>query len=468
MVFKILEGEMYMPFCENCGTKLSDTAKFCPNCGHKAVGAASADQTNPVASAPDEPIKETTAYISNEQSFSKNDLIAFLGFYASRLNIIDTFLTNLVMSDFEIKEHVNLEHREPQMLKCIDWNAKELDREYIKKDILGGSAYFGSFLTQPALRSIIYSYDPAALVDDELLRKYLAAQSAYRECAEKSGNVAITFNFAGQYQDEVLTFPLASYYPFPSFGANSKTEFAKDLEGYGLARFIKDISYFSHRDFSGQPWDVNPKTGLKIIAADGQTLLGQKAVMEYETLYKTTKTTGLFIKKEVTEEHVRNVENSCIADLYAYLLKRLDIIQTADIKNGQSKLLTVVFDSVDEIIKSLGPVEKVFNLPYQYRTAKDALALAQILSEGKADTWKEAVTLYDTETYRKRVLGSLVDIKKGLQALNQTVSAFGKTSLQISASVLGEMKTANTLLAEQKKKLESIAKSTFITAVFDD
>ncbi len=64
---------------------------------------------------------------------------------------------------------------------------------------------------------------------------------------------------------------------------------------------------------------------------------------------------------------------------------------------------------------------KMFDLPGKYQTTQAISALAELLYIGRADTWKEAMNLYETDKFQATVLGSLSSINSNLGRINSTL-----------------------------------------------
>lgn len=62
-----------------------------------------------------------------------------------------------------------------------------------------------------------------------------------------------------------------------------------------------------------------------------------------------------------------------------------------------------------------------FDVPLKYRNLPSVLALLELLYEGRADSWKEAVNLFEDEKYQAKVMNSLAALDNKLGALEQKV-----------------------------------------------
>lgn len=444
-----------MPFCENCGTKLSDTANFCPNCG-KQVGKNSLQGNG----------ESTPKPVNGE--ISKNDLIAFLNSYATVFSIIEN----------SVKGFYDKGNPASELNSFINWSDYTIDRTVFLETLLDyangilsrDNKYSVEFSIElleqksPALKSLFLS--SAFLNFYKLSEMYIPARDTYLSCQKNNGHL-----FIGFLSSPKIVVPLPS---FPIFNVTNDDELKNKAQEYDIEKFFDDIARFNGR--------VYYKT-LNLPRSSNIT----GAFLEYTERVTETKKVGVIIKRDVSKEVVKTIQSSIINDFYCALCSGIICefeFYYEDFKRSLKYPLTLeasyfnqhkkpelgpifaLFDCFDDLLSAIKPIEKSFSLPRQYRSSKHAIALARIILDGKADTWKEAMNLYDTETYRAQVLSSLKDIKAELIDLHRSVQNFGMANLSLSSSILGEMKTANQLLEEQRKKLSSVATSSFITAVF--
>lgn len=64
---------------------------------------------------------------------------------------------------------------------------------------------------------------------------------------------------------------------------------------------------------------------------------------------------------------------------------------------------------------------KIFDLPERYRSSNAIASLIELLYIGRADSWKEAMNLYENDNYHAKVLGSLSAINSSLGRINTTL-----------------------------------------------
>ena len=424
-----------MPFCYSCGAQLRENAKFCSKCGTKIINVANAS-TNP----PQETLNKS------EEGISKNDLISCLSLYAEHLSILESILSSLLPKP-----------KLRPLSEIVNWQYLSIN-EYSSEIAKVWSEDIESFVTNklhnwttlacrsvqyiPSLRSLLFNLSDSSL--RKLYPLFKKASDDFDYAKRNNGKIVCY----GKPEEPSYIWPSVHYLGSSMDEESFVREFRKPLN---LEKLHIEISAFSgiNSEFS---------TGSGVF----------KPYLSYSKTEVVTETVGLFKKKEQS----RIVEYKC----QSYALREFHEALCEEMMNSfdnirgdaQYKWLPATISSFNEIVRNIKPLINKFSLPVSYRTSADALAIARILRDGKADTWKEAINLYDTETYRKQVLGSLSDIKKELFALRQTVTEYGKANLAVTSAVLAEMKTANILLAEEKKKLSSIATSTFITAVFGD
>ena len=68
-----------------------------------------------------------------------------------------------------------------------------------------------------------------------------------------------------------------------------------------------------------------------------------------------------------------------------------------------------------------GTYVKIFDLPLKYRSSSAIAALIELLYIGRADSWKEALNLYETDKFQARVLNGLSSINSSLGRINSTL-----------------------------------------------
>lgn len=85
-----------------------------------------------------------------------------------------------------------------------------------------------------------------------------------------------------------------------------------------------------------------------------------------------------------------------------------------------------------QLLEKLPTLEEMFPLPHRYRNPRSVVGIMLTIFEGKADSWKEAVILWDTESYRREVLNTLKSIANSLNKINYEIN---KSANLISESI---------------------------------
>lgn len=119
------------------------------------------------------------------------------------------------------------------------------------------------------------------------------------------------------------------------------------------------------------------------------------------------------------------------------------------IEKRRIELLKVI-----NVAKEMVPV---FDLPVKYRSLDAVLFMMESIYDGKVETWKEAVLLYDETVFRTNVLSQLDEISNKLSVINNKISiGLSVISNQISKmnSLLAEL---NTSVSESNTSLKAIA-----------
>ena len=175
---------------------------------------------------------------------------------------------------------------------------------------------------------------------------------------------------------------------------------------------FRGLSYFeSDKDFV--VWCLSCcglKTPTMYKKVTKQTLFSQKIIQEpiaFSFSFEEAANAGKFFVKQMKEEY-NNIWQTTIDMTKQYC----DIYQ--------------------EALSHLSEIEAVFNLPIAYRDTYSIASLLNILCEGKANSWKEAATLFDTEEYRRNVVRSLSNIENELTQINETLKrGFSNLSLSL-------------------------------------
>lgn len=173
-------------------------------------------------------------------------------------------------------------------------------------------------------------------------------------------------------------------------------------------------------------------------------------------------TTGIFRVKMTPA-------SSDIQEKYKKMLKtcRDSVLDVVDSHNKLMDYCEANFDVISDVYGSIYEscleLEKEFYLPYKYREASSILDLIEMVKDGKAETWKELVNLYDTNEYRTAVCEKLDVINNKLDNIqNILVVGFKATIGQLSVmneqlSVIGDkMNSIN-------EGIDKIKKYSFIT-----
>lgn len=116
--------------------------------------------------------------------------------------------------------------------------------------------------------------------------------------------------------------------------------------------------------------------------------------------------------------------------------------------------------------------EEKFYLPVQYRNIESIVGIIKIINDGKADTWKEAVVLYDTETFRKNLLNGIGNMYYALADLKNSIeSGFRAISMDLQKidsklfSIDQSISNLNLKINETNESLKKIKNYSFINAI---
>ena len=91
-----------------------------------------------------------------------------------------------------------------------------------------------------------------------------------------------------------------------------------------------------------------------------------------------------------------------------------------------------IFSEYQSLIKELKNYENMFMLPLKYRRLDAINSLISIIYEGKAESWKESINLYDTMLFRNDALESFKQIKSSINDLKYTIEdKFNEISMKI-------------------------------------
>ena len=135
-----------------------------------------------------------------------------------------------------------------------------------------------------------------------------------------------------------------------------------------------------------------------------------------------------------------------------------------------SEVAKIKKESLDEILLHEEELNALFALPFEYRTEQAIVSIMKIIIDGKADTWKDAVILYDTETFRKELVATIKDLVATANQLNNTIKlGFSRIENRLGAiesqidGVSGTLEKINKSIDETNKNLKAIKKYSFIT-----
>lgn len=139
----------------------------------------------------------------------------------------------------------------------------------------------------------------------------------------------------------------------------------------------------------------------------------------------------------------------------------------------ESKLLPIGTESVSELNKSLSNIsilEEKLNVPKRFRNSKDLYNLVEILQEGRAESWKELLQVYETDLYRSEVISKFDSLEdsinnlsnKVIASLNQINSNIESTNSLLSM-VDNKLGTMSLCMMQIGDKLNKIKRNTFIT-----
>ena len=117
-----------------------------------------------------------------------------------------------------------------------------------------------------------------------------------------------------------------------------------------------------------------------------------------------------------------------------------------------------------ELINMSFELEKTFMLPYQYRASYIIIELINFVCEGKAESWKELINLYDTTVYRRTELMKLSSIINELQKVNDNLASINQSLIKIDNNLF-HIKTSIDSISNKIDKsnvmLKKISKNTF-------
>ena len=466
-----------MPFCTNCGAKLEEGAKFCSNCGK-----ATSMSQNVLAGASRPPSGSSSLFDA-----SREDLVACLSIYAENFWTINECLTSLIGREAD------------KAIRAIDFPGLSLNR--FRDFVFEQWSYFdkkGNLFSNycyPVYCNLLFQADDAIL--DTLYPKYKAAYDDYVKCwKNKNGRKCYLghhyrsadeldncdpYEYYNPYyhNDEKLDDPKKALFFIQRDKSDFVQYFRDPVHLRGLHEELCLMAPYVHGALSYCNWIGYDYKKWMDFAYDFEECLEatqgrygpnpDECYISYTAEKTVERTVGLLFKRIEKSTITEDYKLYSVRDFRFALCSALfENLYNVNLPRFTAESLPLIVDSIAEIILNMKPLIQRFPLPKSYQSLEDVLALAKILQDGKADTWKEAVTLYDTESYRKQVLKSLSDIKNELSAIKEAVAAYNIVNLNIASSILHEMKNTNVLVNECKEKLSSIASSTLITAIFGD
>ena len=132
------------------------------------------------------------------------------------------------------------------------------------------------------------------------------------------------------------------------------------------------------------------------------------------------------------------------------------IDQRTQFINLHSERYRYVKEHFDEMINAYADLidkkvyfEQMFNVPIIYRNVETLSAIVELLESGRADSWKEAVNIFEEEKYRAKVLYNMDKTNIHLQRISMT--------LYDGFSVLSsQLKRINISVSELSKKVGSL------------
>lgn len=120
------------------------------------------------------------------------------------------------------------------------------------------------------------------------------------------------------------------------------------------------------------------------------------------------------------------------------------------------------FDKAKEeyikLVNNIKELEKQFFVPYKYRDPSILYEMLNIITSGRADTWKELVNIFETDEYRNKTLVAFNVIKGGLDNINRTLVEGFTTVSENLKSIDNQLTTTNMFLMNINNKVSNIAR----------
>ena len=170
-----------------------------------------------------------------------------------------------------------------------------------------------------------------------------------------------------------------------------------------------------------------------------KTFGGEKLIYDFNAVAKPLR------------ESLKNKENLYLEDYKNIILPAI---------TERRKEFATVFASAKEIIA-------LFDLPVAYRDFQAVINLMNLIIIGKAETWKEAVVLYDEENYRNEVLQKFDELNSTLKQMTTMITnKLDQIGFQITSelsSIEMNLTNLNLKLNESNKRLRGISLFTGLT-----
>ena len=116
-----------------------------------------------------------------------------------------------------------------------------------------------------------------------------------------------------------------------------------------------------------------------------------------------------------------------------------------------------------QVLSESEKIEGIFNLPIQYRRFDIVVNLINLVLVGKAETWKEAILLYEEEKFREKMLEKMEELTQVLAQIERTLATgFSMVSEKLNFVADG-VDRLNLKVAESNKRLKKIQAFSGIT-----
>lgn len=139
--------------------------------------------------------------------------------------------------------------------------------------------------------------------------------------------------------------------------------------------------------------------------------------------YKSVQTGGFFKKTITVKQDLDVFYKDWVVKMIDKAIESKE--QIKKLHNEKYIYLKSHFDemknSILKLFESLSLFVDLFDLPIKYRSVSAVSSLLELFSTGRADSWKEAVNIYETEKYQANLLCSLGQINASLGSINNTL-----------------------------------------------